>query len=119
MGLVAWIVVGAIAGFLANLVMGCSEGLLKMIILGVIGAPRRRVRRNESQARRGGRHQHREHRDRHDRRNRGRLPGESRHGATWEPYPRLRGLSRLGQYRLESPEKDRPIVGRSFPLFAI
>jgi uncharacterized membrane protein YeaQ/YmgE (transglycosylase-associated protein family) len=38
MGLVAWIVVGAIAGFLANLVMGGSEGLLKMIILGIIGA---------------------------------------------------------------------------------
>jgi uncharacterized membrane protein YeaQ/YmgE (transglycosylase-associated protein family) len=38
MGLVAWIVVGAIAGFLANLVMGGSEGLLKMLILGVIGA---------------------------------------------------------------------------------
>ncbi len=38
MGLVAWIVVGAIAGFLANQVMGSGEGLLKMIILGVIGA---------------------------------------------------------------------------------
>ena len=38
MGLIAWIVVGAIAGFLANLVMGGSEGLLKMIILGVVGA---------------------------------------------------------------------------------
>jgi uncharacterized membrane protein YeaQ/YmgE (transglycosylase-associated protein family) len=38
MGLIAWIVVGAIAGFLANLVMGGSEGLLKMLILGVIGA---------------------------------------------------------------------------------
>ena len=38
MGLVAWIVVGALAGFLANLVMGGSEGLLKMIILGIIGA---------------------------------------------------------------------------------
>ena len=38
MGLIAWIVVGAIAGFLANLVMGGGEGLLKMIILGVIGA---------------------------------------------------------------------------------
>jgi len=38
MGLVAWIVVGAIAGFLANLVMGGSEGLLKMLILGVVGA---------------------------------------------------------------------------------
>jgi uncharacterized membrane protein YeaQ/YmgE (transglycosylase-associated protein family) len=38
MGLIAWIVVGVIAGFLANLVMGGSEGLLKMLILGVIGA---------------------------------------------------------------------------------
>ena len=38
MGLIAWIVVGAIAGFLANLVMGGSEGLLKMLILGVVGA---------------------------------------------------------------------------------
>lgn len=38
MGLVAWIVVGAIAGFLANQVMGSGDGLLKMIILGVIGA---------------------------------------------------------------------------------
>ncbi len=38
MGLVAWIVVGAIAGFLANQIMGSGEGLLKMIILGVIGA---------------------------------------------------------------------------------
>jgi uncharacterized membrane protein YeaQ/YmgE (transglycosylase-associated protein family) len=38
MGLIAWIVVGGIAGFLANLVMGGSEGLLKMIILGIIGA---------------------------------------------------------------------------------
>ena len=38
MGLVAWIVVGAIAGFLANQIMGSGEGLLKMIILGIIGA---------------------------------------------------------------------------------
>jgi uncharacterized membrane protein YeaQ/YmgE (transglycosylase-associated protein family) len=37
MGIVAWIVVGAIAGFLANLVMGSREGLLMMIVLGVVG----------------------------------------------------------------------------------
>jgi uncharacterized membrane protein YeaQ/YmgE (transglycosylase-associated protein family) len=33
----AWIVVGAIAGFLANLVMGSREGLLMMIVLGIVG----------------------------------------------------------------------------------
>lgn len=38
MGLVAWIVVGAIAGFLASKIMGSSEGLLMMIILGIVGA---------------------------------------------------------------------------------
>ena len=37
MGLVAWIVVGAIAGFLANQIMGSREGLLRMIVLGVVG----------------------------------------------------------------------------------
>ena len=37
MGWVAWIVVGAIAGFLANLVMGSREGLLMMIVLGIVG----------------------------------------------------------------------------------
>jgi len=37
MGLLSWIVVGAIAGFLANLVMGSREGLLLMIILGIVG----------------------------------------------------------------------------------
>jgi uncharacterized membrane protein YeaQ/YmgE (transglycosylase-associated protein family) len=36
-GILAWIVVGAIAGFLANLVMGSREGLLMMIILGIVG----------------------------------------------------------------------------------
>jgi uncharacterized membrane protein YeaQ/YmgE (transglycosylase-associated protein family) len=37
MGLIAWIVVGAIAGFLANQVMGSREGLVMMIVLGIVG----------------------------------------------------------------------------------
>ena len=37
MGFVAWIVVGAIAGFLANQVMGSREGLLLMVVLGIVG----------------------------------------------------------------------------------
>jgi uncharacterized membrane protein YeaQ/YmgE (transglycosylase-associated protein family) len=38
MGIVTWIVVGLIAGFLANLIMGAHEGLLRMLILGIVGA---------------------------------------------------------------------------------
>ena len=37
MGFLAWIVVGAIAGFLASSVMGAREGLLMMIVLGIVG----------------------------------------------------------------------------------
>lgn len=37
MTFIAWIVVGAIAGFLANLIMGSREGLLMMVILGIVG----------------------------------------------------------------------------------
>ena len=37
MGFIAWIVVGAIAGFLASKIMGTSEGLLMMVVLGIIG----------------------------------------------------------------------------------
>jgi len=37
MGFIAWIVVGAIAGFLANKVMGSREGLVMMVILGIVG----------------------------------------------------------------------------------
>jgi uncharacterized membrane protein YeaQ/YmgE (transglycosylase-associated protein family) len=37
MGFIAWIVVGAIAGFLANAVMGSREGLLMMVVLGIVG----------------------------------------------------------------------------------
>jgi uncharacterized membrane protein YeaQ/YmgE (transglycosylase-associated protein family) len=38
MGLIAWIVVGAIAGFLANWIMRSHGGLLRMILLGIVGA---------------------------------------------------------------------------------
>jgi len=37
MGFLSWIVVGAIAGFLANMVMGSREGLLMMVVLGIVG----------------------------------------------------------------------------------
>ncbi len=37
MGFIAWIVVGAIAGFLANKVMGSREGLVMTVILGIVG----------------------------------------------------------------------------------
>jgi uncharacterized membrane protein YeaQ/YmgE (transglycosylase-associated protein family) len=37
MGFIAWIIVGAIAGFLANQPMGSREGLLMMVVLGVVG----------------------------------------------------------------------------------
>jgi uncharacterized membrane protein YeaQ/YmgE (transglycosylase-associated protein family) len=37
MGFLAWIVVGAIAGFLANQVMRSREGLLMMVVLGIVG----------------------------------------------------------------------------------
>ncbi len=37
MGFIAWIVVGAIAGFLANAAMGSREGLVMMIVLGIVG----------------------------------------------------------------------------------
>jgi uncharacterized membrane protein YeaQ/YmgE (transglycosylase-associated protein family) len=38
MGIISWIVLGAIAGFLANVVVGGREGLIGTIILGIIGA---------------------------------------------------------------------------------
>jgi uncharacterized membrane protein YeaQ/YmgE (transglycosylase-associated protein family) len=37
MGFIAWIVVGAIAGFLANQIVGSREGLLMMVVLGIVG----------------------------------------------------------------------------------
>ncbi len=38
MGIIAWIVLGAIAGFIASKMMGSDEGLIMMIILGIVGA---------------------------------------------------------------------------------
>jgi uncharacterized membrane protein YeaQ/YmgE (transglycosylase-associated protein family) len=38
MGIIAWIVLGAVAGFIANMIMGSREGLLMMIVLGIVGA---------------------------------------------------------------------------------
>jgi uncharacterized membrane protein YeaQ/YmgE (transglycosylase-associated protein family) len=37
-GIIAWIVVGAIAGFITNLIMGGKEGVLATILLGIVGA---------------------------------------------------------------------------------
>jgi uncharacterized membrane protein YeaQ/YmgE (transglycosylase-associated protein family) len=38
MGLLAWIVLGAIAGFLANMIAGGNEGVIGTILLGIVGA---------------------------------------------------------------------------------
>jgi uncharacterized membrane protein YeaQ/YmgE (transglycosylase-associated protein family) len=38
MTLVAWLVVGAVAGFLASEIMGSREGLVMMVVLGIVGA---------------------------------------------------------------------------------
>ncbi len=38
MGILSWIVLGAIAGFLANMIVGGREGVIATIILGIVGA---------------------------------------------------------------------------------
>ncbi len=38
MGILAWIIVGAIAGLLANLIIGGGFGLIGNILLGIVGA---------------------------------------------------------------------------------
>jgi len=38
MTLLAWVVVGAVAGFLASEIMGTREGLILMVVLGIVGA---------------------------------------------------------------------------------
>jgi uncharacterized membrane protein YeaQ/YmgE (transglycosylase-associated protein family) len=37
-GIIAWIVLGAIAGWITNLLMGGKEGVIATIILGIVGA---------------------------------------------------------------------------------
>jgi uncharacterized membrane protein YeaQ/YmgE (transglycosylase-associated protein family) len=37
-GIIAWIVLGAIAGFITNLIMGGGEGVVLTVILGIVGA---------------------------------------------------------------------------------
>lgn len=38
MGIIAWIVLGALAGFIASKIMGSSDGLIMMVVLGIVGA---------------------------------------------------------------------------------
>ncbi len=38
MGIIAWIILGAIAGWLTTMIMGGGEGVIATIILGIIGA---------------------------------------------------------------------------------
>lgn len=38
MGILLWIIFGAIVGWLASLVMGTNEGLILDIVLGIVGA---------------------------------------------------------------------------------
>lgn len=38
MGIIAWIILGAIAGFIANFIMGSREGLIMTVIVGIVGA---------------------------------------------------------------------------------
>jgi len=38
MGIVSWIILGAIAGWITNLIMGGREGVIATIILGIVGA---------------------------------------------------------------------------------
>jgi uncharacterized membrane protein YeaQ/YmgE (transglycosylase-associated protein family) len=37
-GIIAWVVLGAIAGFITNLLMGGGEGVIATVILGIVGA---------------------------------------------------------------------------------
>ena len=38
MGIIAWIVLGAIAGWITNMIMGGKEGVIATVILGIVGA---------------------------------------------------------------------------------
>lgn len=38
MGIIGWIVLGAIAGFIASWLLKAREGLILMVVLGIVGA---------------------------------------------------------------------------------
>ena len=38
MGIVAWIVLGAIAGWITNMIVGGKEGVIATVLLGIVGA---------------------------------------------------------------------------------
>jgi uncharacterized membrane protein YeaQ/YmgE (transglycosylase-associated protein family) len=38
MGIIAWIVLGAIAGWITNMIMGGKEGVIATVVLGIVGA---------------------------------------------------------------------------------
>ena len=38
MGIIAWIVLGAIAGWITNMIMGGKEGVIATVLLGIVGA---------------------------------------------------------------------------------
>jgi uncharacterized membrane protein YeaQ/YmgE (transglycosylase-associated protein family) len=38
MGIIIWIIFGAIVGWIASLIMGTNEGLILDIIIGIVGA---------------------------------------------------------------------------------
>lgn len=38
MGIIAWIVLGAVAGYLATFITGAREGVVMTVILGIVGA---------------------------------------------------------------------------------
>jgi uncharacterized membrane protein YeaQ/YmgE (transglycosylase-associated protein family) len=37
-GIIAWIILGAIAGWITNMIMGGGEGVILTIVLGIVGA---------------------------------------------------------------------------------
>jgi uncharacterized membrane protein YeaQ/YmgE (transglycosylase-associated protein family) len=38
MGIISWIVLGAVAGLIASFIMGSRDGVIMMVILGIVGA---------------------------------------------------------------------------------
>ena len=89
MGIIAWIVLGAIAGFIATFITGTREGILMTIILGIVGALVGGFLAGVFLNRQGpDRHQHRDDRRVRDRRGHRRLrrrPARLRAAAAGRP----------------------------------